>query len=251
MGEGLPFYYWRFGEELARITRSRLHKSVQQYFHDNLWVTTSMDGSKPASMTSWSYWPLLGAHRGAWHPPTLIPDRKNTTTFLDETVGSPLGVPPVRRSGGQGRRRLGRALCRRHAAGRADAGGHARRAGVDRHGPGRTWHRACQAMRLLATAARLLVDSVPAGVRRDEVVNMAVEAIVLLGATDRYGQAFGAGHGAVRSARRHARGSIPTATGCGRRCRRWRNGCATPSSDWPARRPRPGRTPATSRAGCR
>ena len=41
MGEGLPFYYWRFGEDLARTTRNRLHKPVQQYFHDNLWVTTS------------------------------------------------------------------------------------------------------------------------------------------------------------------------------------------------------------------
>ena len=41
MGEGLPFYYWRFGEDLDRITRSRLHKPIQQYFHDNLWITTS------------------------------------------------------------------------------------------------------------------------------------------------------------------------------------------------------------------
>ena len=41
MGEGLPFYYWRFGEDLARIARDRLHKPVQQYFHDNLWITTS------------------------------------------------------------------------------------------------------------------------------------------------------------------------------------------------------------------
>ena len=79
--------------------------------------------------------------------------------------------------------------------------------------PGRAWQRACQAMRLLgdpqlpngvsdecvrieahttllATAARLLVDGVPAAVRRDEVVNMAAEAIVLLGRTDHYGRAF-------------------------------------------------------------
>ena len=41
MGEGLPFYYWRFGEDLDRVTRNRLHKPVQQYFHDNLWITTS------------------------------------------------------------------------------------------------------------------------------------------------------------------------------------------------------------------
>ena len=42
---------------------------------------------------------------------------------------------------------------------------------------------------LLATAARLLVDGIPASVRRHEVVNMASEAIVRLGATDRHGQA--------------------------------------------------------------
>ena len=41
MGEGLPFYYWRFGEDLDRIARERLHKPVQQCFHDNLWLTTS------------------------------------------------------------------------------------------------------------------------------------------------------------------------------------------------------------------
>ena len=41
MGEGLPFYYWRVGEDLDRIARDRLHKPVQQYFHDNLWITTS------------------------------------------------------------------------------------------------------------------------------------------------------------------------------------------------------------------
>lgn len=41
MGEGLPFYYWRVGEDLDRIVGNRLHKSVQQYFHDNLWITTS------------------------------------------------------------------------------------------------------------------------------------------------------------------------------------------------------------------
>ncbi len=41
MGEGLPFYYWRFGEDLARIAKERLHKPLQQYFHDNLWITTS------------------------------------------------------------------------------------------------------------------------------------------------------------------------------------------------------------------
>ena len=79
--------------------------------------------------------------------------------------------------------------------------------------PGRAWQRACQAMRLLgdpqlpngvadesvrietrttllATAARLLVDGVPAAVRRHEVVSMAGEAIVLLGASDRYAQAL-------------------------------------------------------------
>ena len=79
--------------------------------------------------------------------------------------------------------------------------------------PGRAWQRACQAMRLLGdphlpngvsdenvriearttllyTAARLLVDGVPAAVRRRELVNMAGEATVLLGASDRYAQAL-------------------------------------------------------------
>ena len=41
MGEGLPFWYWRVGEDLDRIARDRLHKPVQRYFHDNLWITTS------------------------------------------------------------------------------------------------------------------------------------------------------------------------------------------------------------------
>ena len=41
MGEGLPFFYWRFGDDLARITADTLQKPVQQYFHDNFWITTS------------------------------------------------------------------------------------------------------------------------------------------------------------------------------------------------------------------
>ena len=41
MGEGLPFFYWRFGDDLARITADTLDKPVQQYFHDNFWITTS------------------------------------------------------------------------------------------------------------------------------------------------------------------------------------------------------------------
>ena len=41
MGEGLPFWYWRVGEDLDRIAKKRLHKPVQRYFHDNLWITTS------------------------------------------------------------------------------------------------------------------------------------------------------------------------------------------------------------------
>ena len=41
MGEGLPFYYWHDGKDLARISKDRLQKPVQQYFHDNLWITTS------------------------------------------------------------------------------------------------------------------------------------------------------------------------------------------------------------------
>ena len=41
MGEGLPFYYWRLGGDLARATKDRLRKPVQQYLHDNFWITTS------------------------------------------------------------------------------------------------------------------------------------------------------------------------------------------------------------------
>ena len=41
MGEGLPFFYWRFGDDLARITADVLQKPVQQYFHDHFWMTTS------------------------------------------------------------------------------------------------------------------------------------------------------------------------------------------------------------------
>ena len=41
MGEGLPFWYWRVGEDLDRIASKRLQKPVQRYFHDNLWITTS------------------------------------------------------------------------------------------------------------------------------------------------------------------------------------------------------------------
>ena len=41
MGEGLPFWYWRVGEDLDRIASTRLHKPVQRYFRDNLWITTS------------------------------------------------------------------------------------------------------------------------------------------------------------------------------------------------------------------
>ena len=41
MGEGLPFWYWRVGEDLDRIAGERLQKPVQQYFNDNLWITTS------------------------------------------------------------------------------------------------------------------------------------------------------------------------------------------------------------------
>ena len=105
--------------------------------------------------------------------------------------------------------------------------------------PGRAWQRACQAMRLLgdpqlpngvadesvriearttllATAARLLVDGVPAAVNRHEVVNMAGEPIMAArrvrpvraraaraGCVD-----AGAADGALRAARRHARARL-------------------------------------------
>ena len=41
MGEGLPFWYWRLGDDLARATKDRLRKPVQQYLHDNFRITTS------------------------------------------------------------------------------------------------------------------------------------------------------------------------------------------------------------------
>ena len=122
---------------------------------------------------------------------------------------------------------------------RVQARTHDARALIDT-APGRAWQRACQAMRLLgdpqlpngvsdervrieahttllATGARLLVDGVPAAVRRHEVVNMAAEAVVLLGATERYGRAF---EGAGMRGRRH-----------GRRCR---SRCSTPRSGFDA-----------------
>ena len=148
--------------------------------------------------------------------------------------------------------------------------------------PGRAWQRACQAMRLLgdpqlpngvsdetvrieahttllATAARLLVDGIPAAVRRHELVNMAAEAVVLLRATDHYGRAFEALDAWTQAPQAPPFALLDATlgldsdgrTGCGRRCRRWRSGCATPSSGSPASRPRPAPTPATSRAGCR
>lgn len=41
MGEALPFYYWRFGDDLAKVTKAKLQKPVQQYITDNFWITTS------------------------------------------------------------------------------------------------------------------------------------------------------------------------------------------------------------------
>lgn len=41
MGEALPFYYWRFGDDLAKVTKGKLQKPVQQYINDNFWITTS------------------------------------------------------------------------------------------------------------------------------------------------------------------------------------------------------------------
>ena len=39
MGEGLLLLYWRFGNDLARITADTLQKPVQEYSHDNSWAT--------------------------------------------------------------------------------------------------------------------------------------------------------------------------------------------------------------------
>ncbi len=41
MGEGLPFWYWRVGEDLDRIAKKKLRKPVQRYFREDLWITTS------------------------------------------------------------------------------------------------------------------------------------------------------------------------------------------------------------------
>lgn len=40
-GEGLPFFYRRFEDDLARVTAGWLQKPVQQCFHDHFWITTS------------------------------------------------------------------------------------------------------------------------------------------------------------------------------------------------------------------
>ena len=95
---------------------------------------------------------------------------------------------------------------------RVQARTHDARALIDT-APGRAWQRACQAMRLLggphlpngvsdqtvrqdarttllATAARLLVDGIPARVHRHEVIRMAGEAILSLDASDRHAHAL-------------------------------------------------------------
>ena len=41
MGEAIPFYYYRFGDDLTAITKDKLQKPIQQYFNDNFWITTS------------------------------------------------------------------------------------------------------------------------------------------------------------------------------------------------------------------
>ena len=61
------------------------------------------------------------------------------------------------------RRRPSRAPLRRRATGRTSAGVDARHAGVARRGPGRTWQRACQVMRLLGD------PQVPNGVSDESV----------------------------------------------------------------------------------
>ena len=93
-------------------------------------------------------------------------------------------------------------------------------------------------------------------VRRHDVVNMSGEAIVLLGASDRYAQALHRWmRGRRRASRRRSRCSTPRShstprgAGCGRRCRRWRSGCAAPSRRSPATRPRPAPTYASDVEG--
>ncbi|WP_217353776.1 amidohydrolase family protein [Ruegeria arenilitoris] len=41
MGEALPFYYWRIGDDLAKVTTGKLQKPVQSYVTDNFHITTS------------------------------------------------------------------------------------------------------------------------------------------------------------------------------------------------------------------
>ena len=40
-GKGLPLFYWRFGDDLARITTDTVQRLVQQYFQCNFRITTS------------------------------------------------------------------------------------------------------------------------------------------------------------------------------------------------------------------
>ncbi len=41
MGEGIPFFYWRFEEIIDNIVRGKINKKVTQYLHDNFWITPS------------------------------------------------------------------------------------------------------------------------------------------------------------------------------------------------------------------
>ena len=63
---------------------------------------------------------------------------------------------------------------------------------------------------LLVTAPACSVDGMPAGIRRHEVIRMAGEAMMLLGATNAYGQAL------------HARDTLTQARETARSC------CSTP-----------------------
>ncbi len=111
---------------------------------------------------------------------------------------------------------------------------------------------------LLSTVARLLVDGVPAAVRRHEVVNMAGEAIVLLGASDRYAQALHA-LDAWTQAPRTAQFALLDATLTLDSDGSWLRQALPPVAQRlrdavqtsPATRPRPPPTQTTSRADCR
>ena len=52
------------GGATFRVREERRQRLVDELRKARLTGIPSVGGSKPASMTSWTYWPVLGAHRG-------------------------------------------------------------------------------------------------------------------------------------------------------------------------------------------